>query len=52
MGMAELKILLKYLDKSNRGYVSINNVSDKLQELAIETKEDTMLRRLGTTIRH
>lgn len=47
MSAGELKVLLTYLDKGNRGYIAITTVIDKLQELAMETKQDTMLRRFG-----
>jgi Ca2+-binding EF-hand superfamily protein len=52
LSKAELKMLMKHLDKGSRGYVSLNNVCEKLQELATETKEDVMLRRFGATIKH
>jgi Ca2+-binding EF-hand superfamily protein len=52
LSKAEVKMLMNYLDKGSRGYVSINNVCEKLQELSTETKEDVMLRRFGTTIKH
>ena len=52
LSKAEVKMLMNFLDKGSRGYVSINNVCDKLQELSTETKEDVMLRRFGATIKH
>ncbi len=41
---AELNILMKYSDRTTKGYISITNFLDKLLELATETKQETYLR--------
>lgn len=32
------------MDKTTKGYISISNFLDKIQELATETKQETYLR--------
>jgi len=48
----EVQLLLKFMDKGHKGYIAIQHFLDKLQELAAETKADTMLRRFGNTLKH
>ena len=52
LSIGELNLILKFGDKGHKGYIAIQNFIDKLQELAVETKVDTMLRRFGNTIKH
>lgn len=52
LSAAELNLLLRYADKTSKGFVAIGNFIDKLQELAVETKIDTMLRRFANTLKH
>ena len=52
LSVGELNLLLKFADKGHKGYICITNLLDKLQELAVETKSDTMLRRFATSLKH
>jgi hypothetical protein len=47
-----MSLLMKYSDKTNKGYLAIDNFVTKLQELAVETKQDAMLRRFANTLKH
>ena len=38
MEVSELRLLMKYADKGSKGFISIANFIEKLQELAMETK--------------
>ena len=44
LGHDELSLLLKYADKTNKGYVATEKFIEKLQVLATETKGDAALR--------
>jgi hypothetical protein len=48
----DLNVLLKYMDKSNKGFISVDYFLSKIQELSVETKTDTMLRRFSSIIKH
>lgn len=52
LSMGELNLVLKFADKGHKGYICTQFFLDKLQELAVESKADTMLRRLATTLKH
>jgi len=48
----ELHLILKFMDKGHKGYICIQFFLEKLQELASESKSDTMLRRFAGTLKH
>lgn len=52
MSGTEINLLLKYCDQTNRGYISIDHFTNKLQELSSETKVDVMLRRFANQLKH
>jgi hypothetical protein len=42
--MVELSLLMKSADRGNKGYIVIDKFIEKLQELATETKQETVLK--------
>jgi Ca2+-binding EF-hand superfamily protein len=42
--MAELSLLMKFADRGNKGYITIDKFIEKLQELSTETKGETVLK--------
>lgn len=48
---AEANILMKYADRTTKGYLSIANFLEKLLELATETKSETYLRTFSMNVK-
>ena len=44
MTMAELSLLMKFSDRGSKGYIAIDKFIERLQELASETKSETLLK--------
>ena len=48
----EMDFMIKLCDKTNRGYIGIDHFVAKIQEWAVETKVDVMLRRFANSLKH
>ena len=42
--MAELSLLVKFADRGNKGYIATERFIERLQELASETKAETIMK--------